>query len=215
MADKGGHRTIETSSSRICDLDSQSGPVQPHATHGTHVNLPGNTGGYIPMDVHPNPFGHLPPSQVSFPPPICSEKRNSLPSNSMPVYNALEYTVDAQMQPAYISPEQQQHPKITPEYMRNYEEEARRQLKQNTDKRAKESKMELVIDTFRIPVFMALLFFIFNMPAFNLFLLKHMSFASIYDSDQSFTMYGLVFKSILFGLAYLAFFRFVEFVSEI
>ena len=60
-----------------------------------------------------------------------------------------------------------------------------------------------------------MLYFLFQLPIVNAQIFKKFSFLSIYDADGNFNIYGLGFKSMLFGSIYYMFMNFFYFLMEI
>jgi len=203
---------------RIMDLPEnitmQQGPVQPpmQTQPGQKQNTQafGNT--YAPMDVHPNPYGHPPPSVPNIPkpsenfdhgqysqqmPPSQPPMHQGLPARDIPMDQS-HYTHDEQIQPNYIPPVPESVKKTT-DYVRQYEEATEKKISKHDEEKAKQSKFDTLVEEGQIPILVAFLFFIFHMPIINNLIFKHMSFLALHDMDGNFNMYGLMFKSALFA----------------
>jgi hypothetical protein len=167
---------------------------------------------YAPIDVHPNPYGHPPPSVPTYPSP--SFQQQTLPPRDMPK-DPTVYTHDEQIQANYIPPLPPIQMNLSKEYMQTYEKEKEKEWKEHAEKKRKQSRIEVIIENSQIPIFVAILFFIFHMPVVNNIFFRRLSFLAIYDSDGNFNTYGLLLKSFLFGLAYFFFSGFTEWLSEI
>ena len=87
--------------------------------------------------------------------------------------------------------------------------------RKNTEKKRKQSRFETIIENSQIPIFVALLFFIFHMPIVNTYIFRKFAFLSIYDTDGNFNTYGLLLKSALFGFIYYFFSGLTQWLSEI
>lgn len=150
---------------------------------------------YVPLNIHSNPYGHPPQPPNAQLPPYSDEappQQQRLPSRDIPM-NTLEFQHDAEIQPNFIP-----RPKHTSDYIREYEQE--------TGNRRAPPPRKVMLQTaddwyerLQIPILVALLFFIFQMPVFNTFLRKNFTFLALYNEDGNFNIVGLVFKSILFG----------------
>ena len=57
--------------------------------------------------------------------------------------------------------------------------------------------MDMLLTEIQIPLFIAILYFVFQLPVINSLLLKYFSFLAIYDIDGNFNLIGLILKSIL------------------
>jgi hypothetical protein len=166
---------------------------------------------YAPIDAHPNPYGHPPPSVPSYPTPSFQQ---TLPQRDMPKDPSV-YTNDEQIQANYIPPLPAISMNISNEYMKNYEKEKEKEWKEHAEKKRKQSRFETIIENSQIPIFVAILFFIFHMPIVNNYIFRKLSFLAIYDSDGNFNTYGLLLKSILFGISFYSFSGITQWLSEI
>jgi len=166
---------------------------------------------YAPIDAHPNPYGHPPPSVPSYPTPSFQQ---TLPPRDMPKDPSM-YTNDEQIQVNYIPPLPEVSMNISNEYMKNYEKEKEKEWKEHTEKKRKQSRFETIIENSQIPIFVAILFFIFHMPIVNNYIFRKLSFLAIYDSDGNFNTYGLLLKSVLFGISFYSFSGITQWLSEI
>ena len=218
---------------RIMDLpDSQ---YQGHSVQQSQQPPPsvglGNTT-YTPIDTHPNPYGHPPPSvpQVptpSFQPPpssmggpqsqpnipvtqvpqppvnttaiesLQSMPPQQLPNRDMPMLNG-QYTHDEQIQPNYVPPVTE-NVKRTTEYIKQYDEATDRKIRAHQEVQEKQTRFDILVEKGQIPLLVAILFFIFHIPLVNAYVFQYASILSIYNSDGTFQVHALLFKSILFG----------------
>jgi hypothetical protein len=164
------------------------------------------------MDIHPNPYGvpkpNSPPN-FSSNPSYEPEQQHYLPSRDIPRETA-GYTQDEQIKVNYIP-----QPKLT---NHDFISEQERYTKENWEERRQKkhrlSKLDFLVNEFQTPLFIAILFFLFQLPAFNSFLYKYFSFLSIYGSDGSLNGYGFVFKSFVFGFFYYFSLKFIDYFSE-
>jgi len=166
---------------------------------------------YAPIDVHPNPYGHPPPSVPTYPTPSFQQP---LPPRDMPK-DPTVYTHDEQIQANYIPPLPPIQMNLSNEYMKKYEQEKEKEWKEHVEKKRKKSRFENIVENGQIPIFVAILFFIFHMPVVNTYIFRKLSFLAIYDNDGNFNTYGLLLKSALFGIVYYFFSGFTEWLSEI
>lgn len=206
---------------------SMGQPMGPTIGNGGGVGIPERTRredgqnfttSYAPIDAHPNPYGHPPPS-IPVVPPAPSQpnyyappQQQRLPSRDMPM-DSTHYTHDEQIQANYIPP-LPASTRMTNEYMRQYDEHTETQMKQHNDKKKRLSRIEELIESGQIPILVAILFFIFHIPVVNHYLFKHLSFLSIYDIDGNFNVYGLMLKSSLFGGVYYVISQIIHLLSE-
>lgn len=186
---------------------------------------------YQTIDPHPNPYGHPPPSVPSYPTPsfqqgpaqgpgpgqgpsIQPNQTQYLPPRDMPM-DTTQYTNDEQIQANYIPPIPPEKVNTTNEFMRKYEEEKYKEIQTHQEKKHKKSKKKEIIEQSQIPIFVAVLFFLFNMPLVNSMIFKRLAFLNIYDSDGHFNTYGLFLKSASFGLMYYGFSFMIDWLAEI
>jgi len=150
---------------------------------------------YVPLNVHANPYGHPPQSQNGQLPPYAEESsvQHRLPSRDIPM-NPLEFQHDAEIQANYIP-----RPKLTSDYIRDYEQDVARDRRQLDRRKVTLQTADDWYERLQIPILVGLLFFIFQMPVFNTFLRKNFTFLALYNDDGNFNILGLVFKSALFG----------------
>jgi hypothetical protein len=173
---------------------------------------------YQTIDPHPNPYGHPPPSVPSYPSPSFQQGQGqnqyALPPRDMPM-DPTQYTIDANVQPNYIPPIPQEKVQTTNEFMRRYEEEKTKELKSHQEKKKKKSKKDEIIEQSQVPIFVAVLFFLFNMPLVNSMIFKRLAFLQIYDTEGHMNTYGLFLKSASFGLIYYVASLLIDWLAEI
>lgn len=168
---------------------------------------------YVPINIHPNPYGNPPqgPDQIPF--PEASAQRNNqenpnnqqqqqytanipqqeLPSRDIPM-NTQDYMQDEQIQPNFV-PQQ----KLTSDYIREYEQASEKALQKHEREKYQEEVSQDLFSSLQIPIFVALLYFVFQLPIISTFMRKHLSFLAIYSEDGNFNFMGLLLKSGLFG----------------
>ena len=184
---------------------------------------------YSPMDIHPNPYGHPPPSVPSMPTPTSTgpsqtqmqmpmqgaipPMQQQLPSRDIPM-ESVQYMQDEQVQANYIPPVTESA-KQTAEYMRQYDELTERKVRAHNEEKEKKSRMDMLYDEGQIPVLVAILFFVFQMPVVTNFLYKNLSFLKMHDLDGHFNMAGLVWQSAMFGGAFYGLTKVVYMLSEL
>jgi hypothetical protein len=203
----------------------------PISTGNNHGMEPGGQNTYIPMNVHPNPYGNGQPSVM--PPPITQPPRNEmymgggspphmdsqamfqnipqqrLPSRDIPI-DTTDYLQDEQVQANYIS-----KAKLSSDFVREYEDLTDKKLEKHEQKKYREKMIDKIIVEIQTPVIIALLFFVFQSPFVNSFLFKRFSVFSLYNSDGNINFYGLILKSILFGMLFYSITKFTQLLSEI
>ena len=227
---------MESTTTRISDL-----PNSMNNTHATPQNqsksseLPNN---YVAINVHPNPYG------VSDKNPIMSHPEDSVghqrgfPENNatqqVPQYlsdeqremlmpqeqqrlpsrhiqqDTTRYSQDEQVQPNYIPNE-----KVNRDYVRDYEEFTEKNIQTHEKENKRNQHIDDVLTDIQVPVFVSILFFLFQLPIINAYIFKRFSFLSIYNDDGNFNFYGLVFKSGIFGSIYYMITKFTNFIISL
>jgi len=190
----------------------------------------GVDGSYMPMNVHPNPYGMpqqavgtLPPQLESqstqqektlpqntmYMPPDLNQPQHRLPQRDIPRMPD-EYMQDEQVQPNFIP-----KPMSTNDYIDEYQQATNKKLREYENKKLNDKLNDTWFDEIRIPAIIGILFFIFHMPIINTMVFKRFSFLSIYNDDGNFNFYGLILKSICFGSVFYMMNRSMEFLQEI
>jgi hypothetical protein len=220
---------MDPSVTRIMDL-----PID-NAAISTNKPLQTSPTTYTTINPHPNPYGHPPPSvpappapefqgngggggyvypPTQQPPPIYqqsqpSQQQQQLPPRDFPK-NQDFYNLDEKIQVNYIPPS----PPLNNDFIRKYEEEKEKEWKKNIDKKRKSNRIDDVIEKTQIPIIVAILFFIFHLPIVNNLIFQKLSFLAIYNTDGNFNMYGLILKSVFFGITFHLFTYIVELLSN-
>jgi hypothetical protein len=208
-----------------------------------HDNLvdPSQSTNYIPINVHPNPYGVSPQNPImpqmqqapnvqqmqqvqqleqmsnTIREPLSEEqmaelqnmRQMRLPSKDVRI-DTQDYMHDEAVQPNYI-PKQ----KLTKDYILDYEEEFEKKHQENEKKKHRESKIDELLTELRVPIMVAVLFLVFQLPIVNTQVFKRFSFLSIYHEDGNFNFYGLVFKSSLFGAIYYFTQKVIEYLGDL
>ena len=181
---------------------------------------------YIPMNVHPNPYGipEQPPggmplphasaphqkmqensmlpqqptgnnnSELSYP----IEQEYRLPAHDVPVRDiSQEFLQDIAVTPNYIP-----KPKITVDYIKEYEAAAAAKEKEYEKEKKQEKKREEWFDLLQTPILVGILYFILQLPVVNTLIFKRFSFLQIYREDGNFNLWGLLLKAMLFSFLF-------------
>lgn len=221
------------SMTRIIDLPDTSGSFEQNSL-GADM--------YIPINGHPNPYGIPPPPAGGIAPPQQTQtgptqynntmyssnvqpqkpapqysqeqfnemfsEQQRLPQRDIPM-NISQHVQDEQIQPNYIP-----RPKITSDYIQEYQQTTDRKIREHEEKVMREKKAESWFNEFQIPIMIALLYFIFQLPIINTIIFKRFSFLSIYREDGNFNLTGLTLKSILFAIIFYSLHKSIDFVSK-
>jgi hypothetical protein len=199
---------------------------------------------YQPMNIHPNPYGFPSPPPGGLPLPQQQMKPNQQMQNEMYMgtgsshtekgsekYNGIEkytggsqqmlpsrdipidtstYMHDDQIQANYIPQKKQ-----TSDYILDYEETSAKNIQKYEKEKKKKRLLESWFDEIHIPVLIAILYFLFQLPIINTMIFRRFSFLAIYDVDGQFNLSGLVFKSALFGGCFYSMQKMMEILSEL
>jgi hypothetical protein len=204
---------------RISDLpENITVNIPPQMNQGNNMGNGEPNTNYTPLNIHPNPYisgpGVNPAMQntvLPLPQQDNREPQYKLPSRDIPM-NQSQYAQDEEIKPNYIP-----RPKTMSDYIEDYDVEYEsRQRERDQDKEKKRVRLtENIWNEFQIPIFVAILFFIFHMPAVNTFMYKYLSFLQIYGSDGNINFAGLLMKSIFFGALFYWFNRAMDVLSEL
>ena len=230
MADK-------PSTTRIADLPENitmqmGGPVQQTAQQ--YMQQPVNTRQpldmasmensltYTQMNVHPNPYGNpAQPGTMPLPQQLQQHQSGYLPQQQQeaPQYRLpsrdIPRNTDGYMQDVEITANYIPVPKLTSDYIRDFQDDEEKSIKTHKEKRHRERLMDTLLTEIQIPIFIGILFFVFQMPLIDAVIFKKFSFMRIYNEDGNFNFYGLFIKSILFGFSYSVLTRTLEFISSL
>jgi hypothetical protein len=180
---------------------------QPLDMAGSENNL-----NYTQMNVHPNPYGNsMQPGTM----PLSQQQMQHeapqyrLPSRDIPS-NTDEYMQDIETTANYIPA-----PKLTSDYIRDFQEDEEVAIKTHKVKKQREHLIDTLLTEIQIPIFIGILFFVFQMPLIDALIFKRFSFMRIYNEDGNFNFYGLFMKSILFGFSYSVLTKGLEIISSL
>lgn len=179
---------------------------------------------YSQMNLHPNPYGNpIQPGAMPMPQQSQIAAQNGyfspqmqpdipqykLPSRDIP-RNTDGYTQDIETTANYIPA-----PKLTSDYIRDFQDDEEKAIKTHKEKKRKERLLDTLLTEIQIPVFMGILFFAFQMPLVDTLIFKRFSFMRIYNEDGNFNFYGLFIKSILFAMSYTILTRCADIISSL
>jgi hypothetical protein len=120
--------------------------------------------------------------------PYNTPPKTELPARDVP-RETINHVVDPQVSTTYIPPKE-------PDYI-----EQQVQLPQV-------SKMDKLMDEFRLPIILSILYFIFQLPIINSFLIRVLPY--VFKEDSTAT----IGKSILFGVAYHVSMLLIEYLNK-
>jgi hypothetical protein len=145
---------------------------------------------YMPLNIHPNPYNNQDQQQQLQQQPSYPLKSRDIPINTMGLTN------DEEIQPNYVPK------KTTADYIRNYEENEEQNFKNREKIKSRDRKIDDFVSKFQVPIFVSLIFLIFQMPIVSTLMYKYLHFLPIYKEDGNMNFYGLLVKSVLFGTVY-------------
>jgi len=169
---------------------------------------------YAPMNIHPNPYGNSIQPNV-MPPPQAKVRfqdetpQMRLPSRDIPM-DQTQYQQDEEVQPNYIP-----RPKVTSDYVKDYEEVTMDNIRKHENRKEKTSAVDRILSDLQTPILVALMFFIFQMPMMNTMFYRNFSFLSVYNTDGNINFYGIALKSVLFGGIFYSLQNTVNYLTDI
>lgn len=199
------------------------------------ADLPDSTGNndvlnntYIPINVHPNPYGNS-NTPTLIPPPISnmgSTSNNSflpqpqptpqqqqqqqfiLPSRDIPT-DTTSYTHDEEVQANYIPKHNSNN-----DYIRDYEKINNDKIEKYEKEKKRKTHWEFIFDEIQTPVLVGILFFFFQIPFVNSFMFRNFSFLPLFNADGNTNTNGFIFKSISFSIVYYIMLATVNYIAE-
>lgn len=130
----------------------------------------------------------------------------ALPSRDIP-NNTTNLTNDSQIQPNYIPSSGVDH-----DFVQNYEN-SNDFLNYREKESNREDNYDFFYEQLKIPILIAFLFFIFQLPFTKNFFLKHSPV--LFGTDGNYNIYGYTGTSIAFGLLYFVITYILEYYSDI
>ena len=116
----------------------------------------------------------------------------TLPSRDIPQMTS-QITQDQQIKPNYIT-------QVNNNDYINDETNANDILKENMRRQNRDSNLDVMYEELQIPILLAILFFMFQLPVFRTYLFKFLP--SLFNKDGNPNLSGYVVNSILFALLY-------------
>lgn len=154
---------------------------------------------YKPMNMHPNPYGNnsnpdvMPPISDVDKRMLTTSEQHTMPSRDIPMDQS-QFQQDEHVQANHIP-----KPKLTNDYIREYQELENNNLAQHEFRKQREEQANDLFTELQLPFFIGMLFFIFQMPLTESLFKKYFAFLPLYYSDGNLNFYGMLFKSITFG----------------
>jgi len=194
----------------------------PKNTSNMDQGIGANT--YMPMNIHPNPYGPQTPTaggEMPFPQNVhLNQGMNQgmtqgmtqdmrLPSRDIPM-DSTSYMQDEEIQPNYIP-----KPPSPSDYIKEYEAAGHKKLMKHEEEKHRIALADDLFSQLQTPIFVSIMYFIFQMPIFNRLLYKYGSTLPIFRSDGNMNLYGMILKSGAFGLVYYFMDQIVDYVSHL
>uniref|UniRef100_A0A6C0DLU9 Uncharacterized protein n=1 Tax=viral metagenome TaxID=1070528 RepID=A0A6C0DLU9_9ZZZZ len=239
IADLPDTMTSQSNTSYSMNIPQNINNNPPISSGGqTDNGLPTN---YIPINVHPNPYGISAQNPIMPIPQQTTGQQQQQPQQQQPQYQQMNYIGQPTQSQQFMSQEHQQQrlpsrdiprdatgyiqdeqiqpnyiPKSTVknDYVREYEDTTEKNMREYEQKKRHENRLDMIFTELQTPLLIAILFFIFQMPIINTMIFKKFSFLSIYTMDGNFNIYGLLFKSLLFASLFYSITKSMKFLSE-
>jgi hypothetical protein len=188
-----------------------------------------NSENYKPINIHPNPYGiseqnpiiqnpqqsyqHEEPKEIQLPENyrdmvMQQSMGNDLPSRDIPIDNS-QYMNDEEIQQNFV-PRKEKHV----DFLLDYEHELEKQTKKDQEHHRKKM-LETIYDEIQLALFVSLLFFIFQTSLFRKLLWNKFMFLPIINNEGNLNLYGIMFKSFLFGSFFYVSQKFATFLTEL
>jgi hypothetical protein len=179
---------------------------------------------YTPINIHPNPYGNdIQTSQMPLPEfqqmnrssdsmnidDYIPKEQRRLPSRDIPMDQTI-YQNDEEIQPNYIP-----RPKLTGDYIKEYEVASKNKIQKHEKNKQSNEEFDDAMTDYQIPLFVALLFFLFNIPIINILLFKYLKMLPVFHSDGNLKFYGILMKSSLFGIIFWIIQRAIKFLMVV
>lgn len=167
---------------------------------------------YVPLNnVHPPPYGITPSPEsqalnTDQKRMIDSMSKQRLPSRDIRM-EPIQILQDEQTLPNYIPADD-----LTNDFVLEYERNRDKQVEKKSQEKHRLRLMDRVFTELQLPLLMAVLFFVFQMPWVDRVFAR---FNLLYHTDGQINMYGMLIKSVLFGLFYYGVTMSADFISEI
>lgn len=173
---------------------------------------------YQPLNIHQNPYGIPEPTDTKL--PMLQNQMmgqgggsggfsgDSMQRAPPPMMNR-GFTQDTEMfqNDEQVRPNHIPTAKLTTDYLREYEDRMVKMTDEHQKEKHRKDLIGSLYDELQTPILIGVLFFLFQIPMINTLMFKYLSFMKIYNDDGNLNLYGIMFKSILFGLTYFGFVR--------
>ena len=121
-----------------------------------------------------------------------------LPSRDIPI-DTNQVTMDNEIKPNYIPPPPE-------DYIKNFET-PEQIIKQNQEEEKQKEINDNIYKELQMPIFVALLYFIINLPIIKKLLFKFLP--NLFNQDGNLNIYGYIFNSLVFSCLYFILNKFI------
>lgn len=112
----------------------------------------------------------------------------------------------------YMIPNHVPNTKLTNDYLRDYETRLEKMSEEHQKQKHREDLVVSTYDEFQTPILIGVMFFLFQLPIINMLIFKYLGFLKIHNEDGNMNLYGLMLKSMMFGLFYFGFIKATTFI---
>ena len=112
----------------------------------------------------------------------------------------------------YMIPNHVPNTKLTNDYLRDYETRLEKMSGEHQKQKHREDLVVSTYDEFQTPILIGVMFFLFQLPIINMLIFKYLGFLKIHNEDGNMNLYGLMLKSVMFGLFYFGFIKVTTFI---
>jgi hypothetical protein len=197
---------------------------------------------YIPMNIHPNPYGQgsggpnnvMPPPLQTSSPPMQQMAPMYMPANNVPSTLTPEQQMmlqnmkqnplpsrDIHIETSSFAQDEEIQANYIPkskkqeDFVRDYENLTETKLEKHEQGKHRERLVDRIFTEIQLPLLISILYFVFQMPIVNKLFFKPLSFLTIYGADGNFNFQGLILRSLLFGLCFHTMVKLALFLSEL
>jgi len=177
--------------------------------------LPGGTGGNVTLETKELPAAQRRPPQGAAPPPPQMQRvpppnmankiisgiktaagvgATQLPSRDVPRMPQ-QYTQDPRIKPNYVPPAEPEKSDYIGEH-----NSMQTMIEKNKKKELQNERLESIYDEIQIPIFVMVLYLIFQLPVFQRFLKTHLP--ALFGGDGNPKLSGYLLKTIMFGITF-------------
>ena len=102
---------------------------------------------------------------------------------------------------------------LTRDYIKEYEFNEENVIREHEKKKHRKRVVDDIFTSLHTPLVITLLYFIFQMSIVTKIMYKTLQFLQIYNTDGNLNIYGMIFKSCLFGAVFYGINKILDFLS--